>query len=105
MPPHILKVDSNSLTNPYRPYWNCAGAYPRSGSVFRWHWANVRLLRVVRGYVDIDGEALPAVPHLIPLAAWISGVGAGLSLSGTVAALSACSIRRRGKSLGAGDDD
>ena len=52
-----------------------------------------------------DGEALPAVPHLIPLAAWISGVGAGLSLSGTVAALSACGIRRRGKSQGTGDDD
>ena len=65
----------------------------------------MRLLRVVRGYVDIDGEALPAVPHLIPLAAWISGVSAGLSLSGTVAALSACSVRRRGKSLGTGDND
>ena len=58
-----------------------------------------------RGHTGETVRALPVVLHLIPLAAWISGVGAGLSLSGTVAALSACSIRRRGKSLGAGDDD
>ena len=46
-----------------------------------------------RGHTGETVRALPVVLHLIPLAAWISGVGADAGL------------RRRGKSLGTGDDD
>ena len=53
---------------------------------------------------DATAKALPAAPHLIPLAAWISGIGAALSPSAAPAGL-AGSVRLRGKSLGTGHDD